>query len=77
MDSRGEPLAHRHARGLEFRGEIVTVPGRRATLATSPAAPGVHERSPVWSPDGKTIAYFSDASGEYTLHFAPRTARAT
>ncbi|HVG36297.1 MAG TPA: peptidase S41, partial [Thermoplasmata archaeon] len=26
-----------------------------------------HERSPVWSPDGRSIACFSDASGEYQL----------
>jgi len=29
--------------------------------------PGVHERYPSWSPDGKWIAYLSDASGEYEL----------
>ena len=30
------------------------------------------ERFPSWSPDGKTIAYFSDESGEYALHLAPQ-----
>jgi tricorn protease len=28
----------------------------------------VADRSPAWSPDGKSIAYFSDASGQYELH---------
>ena len=36
---------------------------------------GAHERSPAWSPDGKSIAYFSDASGEYELHVAPQNGK--
>ncbi|MEW5977736.1 MAG: PDZ domain-containing protein [Acidobacteriota bacterium] len=53
---------------FEFRGEIVTVPAEKGDARNLTQSPGVHERSPVWSPDGKQIAYFSDASGEYELH---------
>jgi tricorn protease len=57
---------------FEFRGEIVTVPKEKGDPRNLTASPGVHERSPAWSPDGLWIAYFSDESGEYTLHIAPR-----
>jgi len=53
---------------FEFRGEIVTVPAEKGDPRNLTRTPGAHERSPVWSPDGKSIAYFSDASGEYELH---------
>ncbi len=57
---------------LGFRGEIVTVPAEKGQPRYLTNSPGVHEREPVWSPDGKSIAYFSDASGEYALHIAPQ-----
>lgn len=53
---------------FEFRGEILTVPAKKGDPRNLTNTTGVHERSPAWSPDGKTIAYLSDASGEYQLH---------
>ena len=53
---------------FEFRGEIVTVPAEKGDARNLTNTTSVHERSPVWSPDGKSIAYFSDESGEYELH---------
>ena len=57
---------------VEFRGEIVTVPAEKGDPRYLTNTPGVYERSPAWSPDGKTIAYFTDASGEYELVLAPQ-----
>ena len=57
---------------FEFRGEVVTVPAKKGDVRNLTRSTGAHERSPTWSPDGKTIAYFSDASGEYALHVAPQ-----
>ncbi|MBI1913853.1 MAG: PD40 domain-containing protein [Planctomycetes bacterium] len=53
---------------FEYRGEIVTVPAAKGDPSNLTNSPGVHERSPVWSPDGQSIAYFADEGGEYQLH---------
>ncbi|MCH7728660.1 MAG: PD40 domain-containing protein, partial [Planctomycetes bacterium] len=53
---------------FEFRGEIVTTPAEKGDSRNLTQSPAAHERSPAWSPDGNSIAYFSDASGEYELH---------
>lgn len=62
---------------VEFRGEIVTVPVEKGDPRYLTSTPGVHERSPSWSPDGKTVAYFSDAGGEYNLILSPQDGKGT
>jgi tricorn protease len=58
---------------FEAHGEIFTVPAEKGDTRNLTNTPGVAERNPAWSPDGKTIAYFSDASGEYQLYLHDQT----
>ena len=53
---------------FEAHGEILTVPAEKGDIRDITNSPGVADRDPSWSPDGKWIAYFSDESGEYALH---------
>ncbi len=56
---------------VEARGDVYTIPAQKGSPRNLTRTTGVAERDPVWSPDGKWIAYFSDASGEYELYLAP------
>ena len=58
---------------FEAHGEIFTVPAEKGDTRNLTQTSGVAERNPSWSPDGKTIAYFSDASGEYQLYLRDQT----
>ncbi|MBL0131863.1 MAG: PD40 domain-containing protein [Chitinophagaceae bacterium] len=53
---------------FDFRGDIITVPVEKGDPRNLTQTTSAHEKFPAWSPDGKSIAYFSDASGEYQLH---------
>jgi tricorn protease len=49
------------------RGDIFSVPAEHGVIRNFSMTSGIAERSPAWSPDGKTVAYWSDRTGEYEL----------
>ncbi|MCF8261696.1 MAG: PDZ domain-containing protein [Melioribacteraceae bacterium] len=50
------------------RGEIFTVPAENGAVNNITNTPGIREINAVWSPDGETIAYLSDRTGEYEIY---------
>ncbi|MBC7827668.1 MAG: PD40 domain-containing protein [Chitinophagaceae bacterium] len=52
---------------IEARGQIFSVPAENGYVKDLTRTPAAAERYPAWSPDGKTVAYWSDESGEYEL----------
>src|SRR5690606_7040376 len=49
------------------RGDVFTVPAEHGVPRNLTARSGTAERYPAWSPDGRSIAYWSDRTGEYEL----------
>jgi tricorn protease len=50
------------------RGDLYSIPGKDGTPRNLTRTSNAHERDAVWSPDGKWIAYNSDATGENELY---------
>ena len=53
---------------LEARGEIFTVPVENGDARNLTQSSGAADRRPIWSPDGKQIAWFSDKDQNYALY---------
>ncbi|MCM2333865.1 MAG: S41 family peptidase [Anaeromyxobacteraceae bacterium] len=49
------------------RGEVFTVPAEHGDVRNVTRTPAARERNATWSPDGRWLAYFSDATGEEEL----------
>ncbi len=58
---------------FDARGDIFTVPAKEGITYNLTETQGVREIYPVWSPDGKYIAYYSDKSGEYEIYLLDRS----
>jgi tricorn protease len=53
---------------ISARGDIFSVPAENGPTYNLTNTQGVREIYPRWSPDGKYISYYSDASGEYEIY---------
>src|SRR5438309_408322 len=52
---------------FEFRGEIITIPMEKGDDRNLTQSVAANDRSPAWSPDGQSIAWFTDESGEHEM----------
>ncbi len=57
------------------RGELFSVPRKEGNARNLAKTSNAHERDAVWSPDGKWIAYNSDATGENELYVRSQDGR--
>ncbi|MEO1574418.1 MAG: DPP IV N-terminal domain-containing protein, partial [Pseudomonadota bacterium] len=63
------PAGHRVL--FTARGEVFSAPAKKGPIRNLTRTPGEREIDARWSPDGKHIAYLSDASGEYEIWVRP------
>jgi len=53
---------------FDARGDIYSVPAENGIIENLTQTQGIREIYPNWSPDGKYISYYSDATGEYEVY---------
>ncbi len=53
------------------RGDIFSVPAEEGATRDLTGTPGIDEDHPAWSPDGRTIAYTTDAGGSQQIAVRP------
>ncbi len=58
---------------FQARGELFSVPATEGYVVNMTRSSGAFDRDPAWSPDGKTIAYWSDRDGEWEIWLQPTT----
>jgi tricorn protease len=56
---------------FEARGDVFSAPAEFGAVVNLTRSSGVAERYPRWSPDGKSVAFWSDRGGEYELTIRP------
>jgi tricorn protease len=52
---------------FEARGELFSIPAENGVIMNLTNTSGAWERDPAWSPNGRSLAYWSDASGEWEI----------
>jgi tricorn protease len=62
---------------ISARGDIFSIPAENGSTINLTNTQGVREIYPAWSPNGKYISYYSDASGEYEIYLLENKKGAT